>query len=113
MASNLNDKTSSSIYCQACGASNPLQATHCFACYEPLTSSGGGTKAITNPLNGLLLPDVVINQRYRILEVLSTDDVSTVYKAEDIQLGCRVVSLKEIGGNNQSMPVSKTEVEVS
>lgn len=56
----------------------------------------------TNPLIGLLLPDVVIQQRYRILEVLSTGEVSTLYKAEDSQLGNRFVSLREIGRNNQN-----------
>ena len=100
MASNVNANVSTSMYCQACGATHPAQATHCFACGEPLTNAPGGTGLATNPLTGLLLPDVIMQQRYRILEVVSTDEVSTVYKAQDTQFGKRVVALKEIGQNN-------------
>src|SRR5438034_11138789 len=102
MASNVNANVYTSLYCQACGAINPPQATHCFACGEPLSTVTGGTGAITNPLTGLLLSDVIIHQRYRILKVLSAGEVSTVYKAQDIQFGNRVVALKEIGQNQQS-----------
>ena len=56
----------------------------------------------THPLTGLLLQNVVIQQRYRIVEILHTDAVSTLYKAEDTQLGKRFVSLREIGRNNQN-----------
>ena len=65
-------------------------------CGEPLEGSTPGPRHLT----GLLLQDQFLKQRYRILDVLSTGTVSTVYKAEDIQLGNRVVTLKEIGKNN-------------
>jgi hypothetical protein len=104
MARNINAHVSSSMYCQACGAANPVQATRCFACDEPLSTLTGGTGTTTNPLTGLLLPEVIMQQRYRILEMLSTGEVSTVYKAEDTRLGNRLVTLKEIGKNNADTP---------
>ncbi|HXZ03803.1 MAG TPA: protein kinase, partial [Ktedonobacteraceae bacterium] len=102
MAGNVNINISSSGFCQACGAANPAQATHCYVCNEPLSSQPVGTSVTTNPLTGLLLPEVIIQQRYRILDVLSTGTVSSVYKAEDIELGNRVITLKEIGKNDQN-----------
>jgi serine/threonine protein kinase len=67
----------------------------------------------TNPLTGLLLPEIIIQQRYRILDVLGTGTVSTVYKAEGIQLGNRVVTLKEIGKNNQNTQEALASIEAS
>ena len=113
MARNINAHVSSSMYCQACGAANPVQAAHCFACDEPLFTLTGGTGTTTNPLTGLLLPEVIMQQRYRILEVLSTGEVSTVYKAEDTRLGNRLVTLKEIGKNNADTPEALALVEAS
>src|SRR5215472_2297978 len=109
----VNANLSSSIYCWACGAANPAHSTRCFACGELLSTVTGGTGTTTNPLTGLLLQDVIIYQRYRILEVLSTSEVSTIYKAEDTQLGNRLVNLKEIGKNNADTQEALDLIEAS
>jgi ribosomal protein L40E/tRNA A-37 threonylcarbamoyl transferase component Bud32 len=111
MARSVNVHVSSSMYCQGCGAANPPHATHCFACGERLATAAGGTGTTTNPLTGLLLPAVIMQQRYRILEVLSTGEVSTLYKAEDIQLGNRLVNLREIGQDNSDTQEALEAIE--
>src|SRR5260370_27650829 len=113
MERNTNVHGSSSRYCQAGGAANPVQAARCLACDEPLSTPTGGTSTTTNPLTGLLLPEVIMQQRYRILEVLNTGEVSTVYKAEDTRLGDRLVTLKEIGKNNADTPEAVALIEAS
>jgi WD40 repeat protein len=111
MAGNVNINVSSSGFCQACGAANPAQAIHCVVCREPLSTLSSLTSATTNPLTGLLLPEIIIQKRYRILAVLSTGSVSTIYKVEDIQLGNRVITLKEIGKNNQNTQDALASIE--
>src|SRR6266851_2819574 len=76
MARNINVHVSSSLYCQACGAANPVLATHCFACSEPLSTLTGGTGTTTNPLTGLLLPEVIMQQRYGRYLALPISDLS-------------------------------------
>src|SRR5260370_14523881 len=104
MERNINAHVSSSMYCQACGAANPVQAARCFACDEPLSTPTGGTGTTTNPLTGLLLPEVVMQQRYRILEVLSTGEVSTLYNAEDTRLDNHLIPLKVLVKNTAHTP---------
>jgi WD40 repeat protein len=73
----------------------------------------GGSGASTNPLTGLLLSNGMVQQRYRVLDVLSTDAISTVYKAEDTLLGNRFVTLKEIGKNIQHTSEALQLIETS
>lgn len=56
-------------------------------------------------------PKVILQQRYSILDILNTGTVTTLYKAEDLQLGSRVVILKEIGKNNQNTQVALASIE--
>jgi Tol biopolymer transport system component len=113
MASSINGNVTSSMYCQSCGASHPTQATQCFACGEPLSTVTGGSNTTTHPLTGLLLPGILVHQRYRILEALHTDEISTLYKAEDTQFGNSVVALKEIGQNQQYTQEASELIEAS
>lgn len=57
--------------------------------------------------------NALVHRRYRILEVLHTGKISTLYKAEDTQFGNRVVALKEIGKNQQSTQEVSELIEAS
>ena len=88
MAGNVNINVSSSGLCQACGAANPAQATHCLACREPLFSFSGGTSTTTNPLTGLLLPEVIVQQRVNAL-LLAHDPIFFSRRDQFVALAAR------------------------
>jgi WD40 repeat protein len=72
---------SSQLFCNNCGAANPEQAEHCFACEAPLHT----------PSRELLL-----NERYRVLVPVGQGGFGAVYKVEDTHDGNRLLALKEI-----------------
>ena len=89
-----------SHYCSNCGAVTALPAVSCAGC--------GWSLKITVPLppepeaaitanTGHLVPNQLLEGRYRIVGLVGTGGFSAVYKAEDIKNGDRLVAVKEIG----------------
>ena len=91
----------SSRFCTACGAANQAQDAFCFNCGLPLRATIPSPNYLVagsppSNLTGLLPPNLMLRQRYRILSQLGKGGFSAVYKAEDIQFGNRLLAVKEM-----------------
>jgi len=90
----------SSRFCTACGAANQAQDAFCFNCGLPLRASIPSSSYLVagstlSSLTGLLPPNLLLRQRYRILNQLGKGGFSAIYKAEDIQFGNRLLAVNE------------------
>lgn len=91
---------SSSHFCSVCGAANTLQATSCFACGQSLQTTSPSASLDTS----------LLRQRFRLLDCIGRGGMGAVYRAEDTELGNRLVAIKEISlrGLNQQEAVQAT-----
>jgi tetratricopeptide (TPR) repeat protein len=97
----------SHLFCTSCGAANQAQDAFCFACGRPLRADipspqypVTGSAIITS--TGFLTPNLLLKHRYRIVTQVGKGGFSSVYKAEDIQFGNRVLAVKEMSQHGLS-----------
>jgi Tol biopolymer transport system component len=86
---------SSQLYCNHCGAANQEQAVQCFVCSVLLHAP---------------VQEVLLKQRYRVLDLVGQGGFGAVYKAEDTQFGNRLVAVKTI---NLSMLTAQQAIEAT
>jgi serine/threonine protein kinase len=88
---------SSPLYCDACGAANPTQATLCWACGQRLAASTENTvSASSSPVEQPTPPPALLVGRYRLMGMIGTGGFGAVYKAEDLQRQSALVAIKSI-----------------
>lgn len=109
-----------SVFCIDCGAANPLHAKFCFACGEavngqilPTTDMTTQIKALNHAgsTTELLKPGEVLKQRYKMLCQIGQGGFGAVYKAEDKELGQRLLAVKEMSQQYLSQPEIAAGVE--
>ncbi len=79
----------SPLFCPVCGAANTQNAVACFACGQALDAVALASLSTS-------IDTTLLKQRYQLLHRLGQGGMASVYKAEDIELGNRIVAIKEM-----------------
>ena len=99
--------TAQATFCDECGASNPLQATQCFACNAalypsalsplfPNSAASTNVAILSNRVLGPLAPASLLHSRYSIVRQIGTGGFGAVYQAKDTLFSHRLVAIKEM-----------------
>ena len=104
--------TAPTTYCDECGASNPLQATYCFACHTALqppapspllpVHTANAAMLLRETRGGLLPPSYLLHSRYSIVSQIGTGGFGAVYQAQDTLFSHRLVAIKEMSQDGLS-----------
>src|SRR5215469_6639789 len=101
--------TAPTTFCDECGASNPLQATYCFACNTalqppaPLRTVSAHASMLPRETGGGLLPSsYLLHARYCIVRQVGTGGFGAVYQAHDTLFSHRLVAIKEMSQDGLS-----------
>jgi serine/threonine protein kinase len=90
----------SSPYCPKCGGKNEPGAEACFACGESLAAAPVSFPAAPTRLpritRKLPFSNLIIKQRYQLVKRVGEGGFGAVYQAEDLDLGNRLVAVKEM-----------------
>ena len=89
----------STVFCAHCGAGNPAHAKYCFSCGQAVAGDTDTSMTLFTP--GHLNAGDVVRQRYKVQAQIGQGGFGAVYKAEDTDLGQRLVAVKEM--NQQSL----------
>src|SRR5260370_1936738 len=76
------------LYCDACGAANRPQARFCFVCGQSLPDIASSAEQT--------VPNALIRQRYHVITQVGKGGFGAVSKAEDSEIGNRIVAVKEM-----------------
>ena len=110
-----------SFFCIQCGAANPLQAKFCFSCGQAVNGQGRVEEAtdVTGQIrpvksidpSGQLKPGEVLRRRYKVHSQIGQGGFGAVYKAEDKELGQRLLAVKEMSQQHLSPQEIEAGVE--
>jgi WD40 repeat protein len=89
------------ISCIFCGSDNQPRARYCRSCGQLLQTSK------YHSTTGHLLTNIMLKQRYRVVEPVGQGGFGVVYRAEDTQLGNRQIAIKEMSQSGLSFQDQK------
>jgi F-box protein 11 len=89
---------SSLLLCNRCGAPNRPQARFCTSCGQRLQIGNTPVHSLT----GMLSPNVLLGQRYRVVKLIGQGGMGAVYQVEDLRLRRAVRAAKELSQNGMS-----------